>query len=155
MPAHNPNESIEGLKISGNSRDPLRYQRDQKNNGKKCSIYKAEFDVFAKIDEKLTDENYLFYEIKEHSDDTDEKIPEPLTELGEKIDCDSAIITSIEKRRKIKQSLTSNFSATHGTNKWAFNKQTNIKVRTPSQEIVNALKNRRLTQIKLEQADAE
>jgi hypothetical protein len=127
VPAYNPKESIEGEKISGDSRDPLRFQRMQKINGKKRYIFKAEFNVHAQITNALPpgaaklDENAL-------------------TQLGEKLGSDTAVVTSLAKN--FSSVLESNFTATHSGNTWEFSKQTNVKIITPRQQIVNAIRKR-------------
>ena len=134
MPAHKPGESIEGLKIHGHSRDPLHIQRATKIDGIKYFIYKAEFNVFAEIIIGLTcgiqkiDENALITQ-------------------GETIGCDTALVTTKASTRtprqgNLSQKTVSDVSHTHGANKWEFNKQTNVKVVTPRQEIINALQKR-------------
>jgi hypothetical protein len=127
MPAHSPGSSIEGERIAGDSRDPLRFQRVQKINGKKHYIFKAEFNVHAKISESLPPEAVRIAE-------------DALTGLGETLSCDAAVITSLSKN--ISSSLKSNFTATHSVNTWEFDKQTNVKVITPRQQIINALQKR-------------
>jgi len=145
MPAHKPNESIEGEKIRGNSRDPLRYLRNVKTNGKTCCLYKAAFNVFAKIEEALITGTPLLDTDTESNAGIDKIVPKPLTDVGESISCDTAIITSIERIKPSKESLVSNFTATHSTNTWEFRKQTNVKVVTPHQAIVNALQQRKVS----------
>jgi len=135
MPAHKPGESIEGLKIQGHSRDPLRYQRPVKINGIKCFLFKAEFNVFAELIIELThgtqqiDENALIVK-------------------GETIGCDTALITTIAsartpRQRDLFQEITSHVSHTHGASEWESKQQTNVKVVTPRQEIINALQKRK------------
>lgn len=127
MPAYSPKESIEGEKISGNSRDPLRFQRTQKINGEKCYIFKAEFNVHANITSPLSSGAV--------------KIEKgALTEPGEKLGADTAVITSFSKN--FSSALESNFTATHSGNTWEFSKQTNVKVITPRQQIINAVRKR-------------
>jgi hypothetical protein len=127
MPAYKPKESIEGEKIFGDSRDPLRFRRTQIVNGKKCYIFKVEFNVHAEIIEPLSlgtakiDQNALIG-------------------LGEKLGSDTAIITSF--CQKISSSLESNFTSTHSGNTWGFSKQTNAKVVTPRQQIIDAIQKR-------------
>jgi hypothetical protein len=127
MPAHKPAESIEGLKIQGHSRAPLRSKPVKKINGLKYFIYKAEFNVFAEIVAALSpdilpiEKNALIIE-------------------GETIGCDTALITTIAQNRT--QKTVSHVSHTHGASKWEFKQQTNVKVVTPRQEIVDALQKR-------------
>jgi hypothetical protein len=127
MPAYNPKESIEGEKILGDSRDPLRFQRIQKINGKKRYIFKAEFNVHARIITALPpgaaqiDENAL-------------------THQGEKLGSDTAVITSFSKN--FSATLEGNFTATHSGNTWDFSSQTNVKVITPRQQIIDAMRKR-------------
>jgi hypothetical protein len=131
MPAHSPRESIEGESISGDSRDPLRFQRTQKVNGQKQYVFKAEFNVHAQITNTLPlgaakiDENAF-------------------TQLGEKLSSSTAVITSLSK--KFSPRLESNFTATHSSNTWEFSKQTNVKVITPRQLVINAIEKRLRTQ---------
>jgi hypothetical protein len=127
MPAYRPKESIEGEKISGDSRDPLRFQRTQIINGKRCYIFKAEFNVHAEITTRLSPGIPLINK-------------NALTQPGEKLGGDSAVITSLCK--KFSSALTSNFTSTHSGNTWEFSEQTNVKVITPRQQIVNAIQKR-------------
>jgi hypothetical protein len=130
MPAHRPNESIEGEKISGDSRDPVRFQRIQRLSGRKCYIFKVEFNVHAEISVPLTSATKI-----------DEKA---LTGPGEKLSSDTAVITSF--CQKFSSTLKSNFTSTHSVNIWDFAKQTNVKVITPRQQIINAMQRRLDTQ---------
>jgi len=134
VPAHKPGESIEGLEIRGHSRDPLRYQRTAIINGIKCFLYKAEFNVFAELVIELTcgtpqiDKNALIMK-------------------GDTIGCDTALIATIASTRtpqqgNLFQKTTSHVSHKHGASEWEFKQQTNVKVITPRQEIINALAKR-------------
>jgi len=132
--AHKPGESIEGLEIQGHSRDPLRYQRTALINGIKCFLYKAEFNVLAKIVIELT---CATPQINKNA----------LIMKGDDIGCNTASIATIANTRTPKQShlsqkTASHVSHTHGANKWDFKQQTNVKVVTPRQEIINALAKR-------------
>jgi hypothetical protein len=127
MPAYNPGESIEGERISGDSRDPLRFQRTQQINGKKCYIFKAEFNVHAEITAPLSSGTPLIDE-------------NALTQPGEKLGGDSAVITS--SCNKFSSALRSNFTSTHSGNTWKFSEQTNVKIITPRQQIINAVQKR-------------
>lgn len=135
MPAHKPNESIEGDKIYGHSRDPLRSQPVKKINGIKCFIFKAEFDVFAETVIGLMH-------------DTNKIGEAALISKGEKIECDTALIATIAKGRTPRQKdlfqkTTSHVTHTHGANEWEFKQQTNVKVVTPRQQIIDALQKRK------------
>jgi hypothetical protein len=132
--AHKQGESIEGEKIYGHSRDPLRSHPVKKVNGIKCFLFKAEFDVFAEIVVGL-------------AHDTQQIDENALITLGEKIECDTALITTIAKGRTPRQKdlfqkITCHITHTHGANEWEFKQQTNAKVVTPRQEIINALQKR-------------
>jgi hypothetical protein len=134
VPAHKQGESIEGEKIYGHSRDPLRSQPVKKINGTKCFLFKAEFDVFAEIVVGLA---HGAQQIDESA----------LLTKGEKIECDTAQITTSAKGRTPRQKdlfqkTTSHITHTHGANEWEFKQQTNAKVLTPRQEIINALQKR-------------
>jgi len=134
VPAYKPDESIEGLEIQGHSRDPLRYQRTVKINGIRYFIYKAEFNVFAEI-------------ILELMCDTQQIDENALIMKGETIGCDTALIINIASTRtpqqkNLYQKTASNVSHTHGANDWDFKQQTNVKVVTPRQEIINGLSKR-------------
>lgn len=138
MPAHKPNESIEGEKIYGHSRDPLRSQPAKKINGIKCFLFKVEFDVFAKIVIKLIPDAHKHKKIDENA----------LTTIGEKIECDTALIATIAKGRTPRnkdlfQQISSHITHTHGANEWESKQQANVKVITPRQEIINALHKRK------------
>jgi len=135
VPAHKPGESIEGLEIQGHSRDPLRSQPTRKINGKRCFVFKAEFNVFAEIIIELTCGTKLI--------DVNALITK-----GETIGCDTALITTIASGRTprlkgLTQKTTSNVTHTHGANEWDFKQQTNVKVVTPRQIIVNAQQKRK------------
>jgi hypothetical protein len=135
MPAHKPNESIEGEKIYGHSRDPLRSQPAKKINGIKCFLFKAEFDIFAKIVIELVPDTH---KIDENA----------LITIGEKIECDTALIATIAKGRTPRnkdlfRKTTSHITHTHGANEWESKQQTNVEVITPRQEIINALHKRK------------
>jgi hypothetical protein len=127
MPAYKHNESIEGEKISGDSRDPLRFKRIQKIRGKKHYIFKAEFNVHAKITSSLPS-------------DTVPIDKNALIKPGDSLSCDTAVITSTSKN--FSSVLESNFTSTHSGNVWEFSKQTNVKVGTPRQQIIDALQKR-------------
>jgi hypothetical protein len=99
----------------------------QKINGKKYYIFKAEFNVHARIANPLA---LNAAKIEEKA----------LTEPGEKLSCDTAVITSVSKN--FSSALESNFTATHSGNMWEFSKQTNVKVITPRQQIINAIRKR-------------
>jgi len=134
MPALKPGESIEGLEIQGHSRDPLRSLSTKKINGIKCFIFKVEFDVFAEIVVDLTK-------------GTSQIDINALTTKGEILRSDTALITIIAKTRTPRQkdlfqNVASHVSHKHGASEWGFTQQTNVKVVTPRQEIVNALQKR-------------
>jgi hypothetical protein len=134
MPAHKPGESIEGLEIQGHSRDPLRFQSTKKINGIKCFIFKAEFNVFAEI-------------VVELPEDTQQIYINALTTMGERLGSDTALIAIIAKtrtprQRDLFQKIISHASHKHGASEWKSIQQTNVKVITPRQEIVNALQKR-------------
>jgi hypothetical protein len=126
---HQPGEAIEGLEISGQSRDPIRYSCDKKINNKKCHVYKAEFNVSAKVDVALANEEKL--------------LSEASSNVNDDISCDTAVIMNTDKHR-YKQDLISNATATHGTNKWRFKKQTNVKIITPRANVINAINKRNM-----------
>ena len=134
MPAHNINESIEGLKIKGYSRDPIRSQSMKRISGKRYLILKAEFNVSAEID-KILQKGTNYIDVN------------ALKEKGDRLSCDTAMITTLAKKQtpksvKISQKLKSNVTATHSSNEWCFGCHTNIKVITPRQEIINAIEKR-------------
>jgi len=134
VPAHKPSESIEGLEIQGHSRDPLRFRSTKKINGIKCFIFKAEFNVFAEI-------------IVELEGETPQIDINALTARGEKLGSDTVLITTIAKTRTphqkdLSQKTVSHVSHKHGASVWGFIRQTNVKIVTPRQEIVNALQKR-------------
>jgi len=131
VPAFNRSESIEGLKIKGHSRDPLRSQPAKKINGIKCFLYKAEFDVFAEVIIELTCGTKKIYD-------------NALVTKGEIIRCDTALISTIAKGRtpRLKEKITSHVTHTHGAIEWNPPEQANVKVITPRTEIINALQKR-------------
>jgi hypothetical protein len=99
----------------------------QKINGKRYYIFKAEFNVHAKIASPLAPNTVKIEE-------------KALIEPEEKLGCDAALITSTTKN--FSSALKSNFTATHSGNIWEFFKQTNVKVITPRQQIVDAMQKR-------------
>jgi hypothetical protein len=130
MPAHKSGESIEGLRIEGHSRKPLRSKPVQKIHGQKHFGYKVEFNVFAKIAAGLSPDMV-----------PDKKIEkDALITEGETLGCDTAVIITIAKDRT--QKAVSHVSHTHGANTWEFKQHTNIKVITPRKEIMDALQKR-------------
>jgi len=134
MPALKPGESIEGLEIQGHSRDPLRSLSTKKINGIKCFIFKVEFDVFAEI-------------VVDLAKGTSQIDINALTTKGEILRSDTALITIIAKTRTPRQkdlfqNVVPHVSHKHGASVWGSIQQTNVKVVTPRQEIVNALQKR-------------
>jgi hypothetical protein len=130
MPAHKSGESVEGLKIQGHSRDPLRSKPVKKINGLKYFVYKAEFNVFAEIVAGLSPDILLDKKLDKNA----------LIMEGETLGCDTALIITIAKNRT--QKAVSHVSYTHGASEWEFTQQTNVKVVTPRQEIIDALQKR-------------
>jgi hypothetical protein len=96
-------------------------------NGKKCYIFKVEFNVHAEIIEPL-------------ASGTTQIDQNAFIGFGEKLSSDTAIITSF--CQKYSSTLKSNFTSTHSGNTWGFSKQTNIKVVTPRQQIIDAKQKR-------------
>jgi hypothetical protein len=134
MQAHNPGESIEGTRIHGHSRDPLRFQPAKKTNGIKYFRFKVEFNVFAEVVIGLATGIQKI--------DTN-----AFTTRGDSLGSDTALITTIAKtrtprKRDLFQKPASSVSHTHGANEWEFKQQTNVKVVTPRQEIRDALHKR-------------
>jgi hypothetical protein len=134
VPAHQPSESIEGAKIEGHSRDPLRPQCTKLVNGIRCFIYHADFNVYAEI-------------ITVRPPDAPKLDGGALTAQGETLGSDTAILTIVAKTRTprhkdVFQALASHVTSTHGANKWAPKEQTNVKVKTPRQDIINAIQKR-------------
>jgi hypothetical protein len=132
MPAHKPNESIEGLIIQGHSRKPIRSMPAKKISGMKCFIFKVEFNVFAEIVSALESKVPQIYK-------------DALITIGETLGSDTALIATVAKTRipNYSQNLISHGSHTHGANEWKFKEHTNAKVITPRQEIINALEKRK------------
>jgi hypothetical protein len=145
VPAHKPGQSIEGEKISGHSRDPLRSQPAKIVNGVKCFFFKAEFNVVAEITVEL-------------AHDTPQIDDNALITKGEKLGCNSALIAIIAKtptprQRDLFQEPASHVSHTHGANMWESKQQTNVKVITPRQEIIDALQKRKEIAQQTERSD--
>jgi len=133
MSAHNPGESIEGEIISGHSRKPLSYKRTRIINGNRYFIYKAEFNVSATIVKGINP--YIRQE--------DKIDVNSIFTVGEKLSCDSALITTFARTRNpnkkdVYEDTGSHVSHTHGANVWEFKQHTNAKVITPMQSIMNA-----------------
>jgi hypothetical protein len=127
LPAYQPHESIEGNEIHGHSRDPIRYQRAMIVKGIKCFVFKTEFNVGAEIITVLAPGTPTLGE-------------KPLTAKGDTLGSDTAVILSIALNRTHKN--ISHVTHTHGANIWEFKQQTNVKVITPRQEIINAQQKR-------------
>ena len=134
MPAYQPGESIEGEKVYGHSRDPIRFQTSRIINGIKCFLYKAEFNVYGEVLIGL-------------AQCTPKIEMEALVTEGAAISCDSALVaitakTRTPRQQDLFQKHISHVTHTHGANAWEPKHQTNIKVITPRQEIINALQKR-------------
>jgi hypothetical protein len=132
MQAQKSGESIEGLKIQGYSRDPIRSKPTKKINGIRYFRVKAEFDVFAEIVSVL-------------AKGTVPIDANALTTIDDTLRSDTASITIIAKTRNLhfSQKLESRVSHRHGAHKWEFKDHTNVKVDTHCEEIVNALEKRK------------
>ena len=136
MPAHKPNESIEGLKIQGHSRKPLRTQSLKIINGIRCFQFKAEFNVSAEVVIELANEAQQIY-------------TDALTKRGDKLGGDTALIATIAKNNRtprlkdlFNETVESHISHTHGANVWESKQQANARIVIPRQEIINALEKR-------------
>jgi hypothetical protein len=131
MQAHKSGESIEGERIYGHSRDPLRSQPAKKINGIKCFLFKAEFNVVAEVVIELT---AGVQQIDKNA----------LTARSDTLGSNTALIATIAttktpRQRDLFQKPRSRVSHTHGASEWESKQQTNVKVVTPRQEIINAL----------------
>jgi hypothetical protein len=121
-------ESIEGIKVTGNSRKPLDYKGITIENGKRLHKFISRFNTKSSIIEEIGE--------------TDKIISTAYTSLEDEIICDDALLRSVDKRFSTEHE--SNASAKHGTTTWSFTRQTNVMITRSHQEIVNALRKREL-----------
>ena len=117
-------KSIEGLRLEGSSRNPLRYKGAELVNGRKCHKFLATFNTKSSIIEKL-------------GKDVRKIVGDAITDLDCTVLCDDAVIRSLEKKHST--APKSNASSTHGTNAWLFSNQTNVLITRSHKEIENAI----------------
>jgi hypothetical protein len=122
-------DSVEGLKVEGNSRRPLFNRGLVYHNGIKCYRFLAEFNIKSKIVEQLSKETIKIEQTAHVSFD-------------DEILCDGAVIHSLKD--KYSKYLGSNVSATHSSNLWYFPNQSNVRITKSHQEIENAIRKREL-----------
>ena len=115
-------DSIEGLKIAGQSRDPLINRGLYIYKEVRCFRFVADFDVKANI-------------VKELNKKTKKIDSEAHLLLDDEIICSGALIHSLND--KYSNSLE-HVSAKHRANVWRFTKQSNVAVTKSHEEINNA-----------------
>lgn len=122
---------IEGEKVEGTSRHPIKNRGMVQVNGKRCHRFMADMNIRAQIAEELPvgmlDDERL---------DSD-----AVTKKDAEIICDKAIIHSLTAKYA---SDVKKGSATHKTNLWTFRKQTLVTVDRSHEGIGSALAKRAL-----------
>jgi len=104
-------ESIEGKKIEGSSRNPLRFRgEEQIGDGPINYIFSASFNVRAMIAEGV--EGPLLIE-------------NAYLQVGAELICQKATIRSVKNRKKEKVKMA---SSTHQATFWTFSQQTNVQI---------------------------
>jgi len=126
------NESIEGESIQGHSRKPLMDRGLCPYKGGHYYRYMASFNVKSQIVSQLSEG------VKKIENDA-------ICDLNVELSCDKAFIHSVGDRYR--SSVSSNVTATHGSNAWHFPQQTNVKISHAHQEILNAIRKRQLKQL--------
>ena len=117
---------IEGKKVSGHSRHPLRQRGLTVVNNIECHRWVAEHNVEAVVVEPIDGQTVVISQ-------TSHK------ELDARLSAQTADIFSLSDRRSeqvVKQ------SGRHQANAWNFKKQTLVKIVLPRQEIINSLQKR-------------
>lgn len=113
---HGQGEAIEGAKISGQSRKPLRAKGTEVRNGINCAVFMAEFDVGSKVEESLAPSARKI-------------IDSSLTQENDSLLCRKAFIYTLKPRRMSEE--VSHGSSTHKTNKWRFSSHTAVQIDQP------------------------
>ena len=123
-------DAIEGLKMRGQSRKPLRAMgMTLAPNGEPCEKYVADFDVKAEIEEVA---------------ESAQIVPGASVDPKDDVVCASAIIYSFDDKPS---SHVARGSAKHKTSHWHFSKRTAVVVQSAHEEIRNAIDKRRRKQI--------
>jgi hypothetical protein len=128
-----PEQAIEGKRIIGQSRDPLRASGIDDDTG--CFTWIASFDVKAYVDVELSAE-----------EQQNMIIPTAETRRLSRVVCKKARIYSRKKKRPSNAGVAPG-SATHKTNHWTFSRQTAVKIIFGHNEIMNT----RLPLLRLEE----
>ena len=128
------NDAIEGAKISGKSRDPLRNRGLCLILGHRVFKFTASFNVEA--NNKCALSPPPIYE------------PNAAVAVGDSIRCDGAVLYSA--KAKYSTTLTMG-SATHQINKWDFPQHTSARINMPHQELINGIQKREAEQRALAQ----
>jgi len=127
-----PRESIEGARLEGFCRKPLK-ELPVKRSYTNRLLYQTELDhnVNGKILKELPAETVLIEKNAFHF-------------LDDRVICDKAVATSLKRNRrstKVKEGVT----GTHGATVWNFQSQTNILVTTAHRALEDAQKKRKIT----------
>lgn len=117
-------DAIEGKKVEGHSRKPLKYLGLFPQNGVMCHRFSAKFDVKAEITEPVREE-----------DGTRRIDPRASIDPADTIVARDAFVHSLERRH---QDDLAPGSARHQATFWRFPKQTAVRVSLAHQEIQNA-----------------
>lgn len=120
-------ESLEGKKLKGSSRKPVKYKGIILENGKKLHKFTAQFNSKSSIKEIL-------------SEDDEKIIDKASTSLDDNINCDDVLLRSLD--RKYSTEKESNSSGTHSAFAWAFPKQTNCMITKSHKEIEAGIRKR-------------
>ncbi len=134
-------EGIEGDKVDGHSRNPLKPRGPSRFHGILCTRYTASFDVVAKITDRLSEDP--FYTPPSEINESDETRQKLLTDLGDSIKCDKVIIHTLAKGNRI--NCVAAASATHQAQFWDFNRHTHALIEVPHEQLVNAIEKSRQT----------
>lgn len=125
-----PGEAIEGIRIKGHSRDPLRMlgARPVEMNGIRCYRFVADFDAVARIDKELPA-------------GTPKIIPSSLVSEGDNVLCQKAIIYATKRRYKSEGVKPT--TGRHKANHWTFSFQTAVQIEFGHEQIVMAVQTRK------------
>ena len=124
----NPNTGIEGKKICGQSRDPLKYTRMLRIVEHRLHEYKDSFNVKSRISEALG--------LGEQRIDPDLSL-----NPADEVDCDCGLIRT--KKAKFSQCVRAS-SGRHQSNFWDFNNHSTFTITKPHHEIYNAIQKRKI-----------
>lgn len=119
--------ALEGAKVSGHSRNPLKSLGLAKQNGERYEKYRADHDVKSSIVEAAEPPPTFFAEAS--------------LDAAATVVCERALICTFDKRPA---QAVSPGSASHKANHWTFSKRTAVRVDRAHAEIQRAIENRQL-----------